>query len=63
MVKPSLVPLDKFRAKNVANMMKFVDFIIHKWPHNMKFGDEMNLKGQELFSRKVRGIHSLGRFP
>ncbi len=26
MVKPNLIPLDKFRSKNVADMMKLVDF-------------------------------------
>jgi hypothetical protein len=54
MVNPNLVPWDKFRPKNVADMMKFVGFIIHEKPRNIKFGDEKNLKGQELFSRKVR---------
>ena len=38
MVKPNLVPLDKFRPKNVTDKMKFVNFIIPERPRNIKFG-------------------------
>jgi hypothetical protein len=45
MVKQNLVPRDKFHPKNVADIMKFTEFIIHERPRNIKFGDKMNLKG------------------
>ena len=63
MVKPKLIPLGKFWPKNVADMMKFVDFVIHKRPSNIKFGDKKNLKGQELFSGKVRRNPLTGEIP
>ena len=63
MVNPILVLRDKFWPKNVANVMKFVNFIIHERPRNIKFGGKKNLKGQELFSRKVRRNPLTGKIP
>ena len=34
MVKPNLVPLDKFRPDNVVNMIEFVNFIVTERPRN-----------------------------
>jgi hypothetical protein len=56
MVKPKLVPLDKFSQQNVADMLQFVDFIVHERPCNIKFGNEKNLKWQELSVQRCRGI-------
>jgi hypothetical protein len=63
MVKPNLVPLDKFRPENVANMIEFVNFIVTERPRNIKWGDEKNLKGQELYCRKVRRNPLTGEIP
>ena len=46
MVNPILVLRDKFWPKNVANVMKFVNFIIHKRPRNIKFGDKRTSRGR-----------------
>ena len=63
MVKPNLVPLDKFRPQTVANLIDYINFIVGERPCNIKWCDGKNLKGQELFSRKVWGKPLTGRIP
>ena len=36
MVKPNLVPLDKFRPQNVANLIDYINFIVGERPYNIK---------------------------
>jgi hypothetical protein len=63
MVKPNLVPLDKFRPTNLAKLIDFIDFIVRERPDKIKFGDEKHLKGQEMYSRKVRRNPITGEVP
>jgi len=63
MMKPNLVPLDKFRPANLANLVDYIDFIVRERPNKIKFGDEKHLKGQELYSRKVRRNPITGDVP
>jgi hypothetical protein len=63
MVMPNLVPLDKFRPQNVENLIDYINFIVGERPCNIKWCDEKNLKGQELFSRKVRRNPLTGQIP
>ena len=54
LVKPNLVPYDKFRPENEARAYEYLFMLSHFAPHRVKFGDEKSLKGQELFLRYVR---------
>ena len=62
-MKPNLVPLDKFRLQNVANLIDYINFIVGERPCNIKWCNEKNLKGQEFFSWKVRRNPLTGQIP
>ena len=63
MEKPNLVPFDKFWPNDVANMIDYINFIVGKRPCNIKWCNKKNLKGQELFSWKVRRNPLTGQIP
>jgi hypothetical protein len=63
LVKPNLVPYDKFRPENKVRLYKYISFIIQVCPHQIKFGDEKSLKGQDLFLRHVRRNPLTGIIP
>ncbi len=63
MVKLNLVPLDKFRPQNVPNLIDYINFIVGERPRNIKWCNEKNLEGQELFSRKVWRTPLTGQIP
>ena len=52
--RPNLVPFDKFRPSNIEKAWDYLGVISRIAPHRIKFGDEKHLKGDEVFSRKVR---------
>ena len=54
LIKPNLVPYDKFRPENEGRAYEFIYMLSHFAPDRVKFGDEKSLKGQELYNRKVR---------
>ena len=54
MVKPNLVPYDKFRPENEMKAYEYLFMLSHFSPERVKFGDEKLLKGQDLYNRQVR---------
>ncbi|KAL7554535.1 hypothetical protein ACHAWF_018025 [Thalassiosira exigua] len=62
-VKPNLVPYDKFRPENKTRAYEFLYMLSHFAPERVKFGDEKSLKGQELYSKKVRRDPETGDVP
>ena len=60
MVKPNLVPYDKFKPSNESRAYEYLYMLSHLAPHRIKFGDKKSLKGQELFLRLVRKNPSTG---
>eukprot|EP00984_Skeletonema_dohrnii_P034680 scaffold33635_cov188-Skeletonema_dohrnii-CCMP3373.AAC.1 len=54
LVKPNLVPYDKFRPDNIVKADKYIRMIKLLNFKRLVFGDEKLLKGQELYNRKAR---------
>ena len=52
--RPNLVPFDMYRPENLEKMIEYVTLVAQMDPSRLKFGDEKQLKGQELYNRKVR---------
>jgi len=52
--KPTLIPYDKFRPKNLERAMEYLLSISKHDRRRIKFGDEKHLKGAELWCRKTR---------
>ena len=63
LVKPNLVPFDKFTVQNEINAREYLLMLMDLNPYKITFGDEKHLKGQELFSRKVRRDPLTGEVP
>jgi len=61
--RPSLVPYDKFRPDNYMTAVEYLNVIVKVDPYQLKFGDEKSLKGQEVYSRKVRRHPFTGEIP
>jgi hypothetical protein len=49
--KPNLVPIDRFKPKNVQLAYDYINTVRQTNPFRLKFGDEKHLKGSELFTR------------
>lgn len=43
-----------YRPENLEKMIEYVTLVAQMDPSRLKFGDEKQLKGQELYNRKVR---------
>lgn len=54
LVKPNLVPYDKFKPDNVEKAIEYMTMLKCLDFRRVVFGDEKLLKGQELFDRKAR---------
>lgn len=54
LVKPNLVPWDKFKPENEIRAYEYLEILINLNPKKVVFGDEKSLKGAELFSKLVR---------
>jgi hypothetical protein len=63
LVKPNMVPYDKFRIDNVIKAFEYIHIILTLDPKRLVFADEKLLKGQELFMRKVRVDPMTGEKP
>ena len=63
MVKPNLVPLDKFKPENQVRAYEYLEFLFAVQPGKVIFVDEKHLKGEELFSQKVRKDPTTGVTP
>lgn len=63
LVKPNLVPLDKFKPQNVVRAFEFLQILFTLQPTKIIFADEKHVKGEELFSRKVRKCLLTGTTP
>ena len=51
---PNQIPIDKFRPENLEQARQFINFVAAADVTRLKFGDEKQLKGAEIFNRKVR---------
>lgn len=63
LVKPNLVPLDKFTTENTIRAYEFVEALRTLNPNRIIFGDEKHLKGEEFWSKKVRRDPITGEVP
>ena len=54
LVKPNLVPLDKFKPENEIRAFEYLNTIFNLDLYKILFVDEKHLGGEEIFSRKVR---------
>ncbi|KAL7530870.1 hypothetical protein ACHAXR_003720 [Thalassiosira sp. AJA248-18] len=63
MVKPNLVPLDKFRPDNQVKAYDYLKVLFTLSPDKVIFADEKHLRGEELFSQKVRRDPTSGYVP
>jgi len=61
--KPNLVPLDKFKPENHVRAYEYLKALFTLHPEKVLFVDEKHLKGQELFSQKVRRCPITGIVP
>lgn len=63
LVKPNMVPYDKFRLDNIEKAYDYINTILTLDPERIVFADEKLLKGQELFNRLVRKDPMTGETP
>ena len=61
--RPNLVPFDKFRPENIERALEYLEIISEIAPERIKFGDEKHLKGDAIFTRKVRHNPITGQVP
>ncbi len=54
LVKPNLVPYDKFKPDNIVKAIEYMSMLKCLDFSRVIFGDEKLLKGQELYNRKAR---------
>jgi hypothetical protein len=63
LVKPSLVPYDKFKLKNLEKADEYLQFLADINPTRLKFGDKKLLKGAEVYCCKARRNTLTGEVP
>lgn len=63
LLKPNLIPFDKFKPENEVRAYRFLETLFAVNPGKVVFADEKHLKGQELFSQKVRRCPETGQVP
>lgn len=63
LVKPNLVPYDKFKPENQVRAFEYLKAVYDLHPDKVVFGDEKHLKSEELFSKKVRKDPLTGETP
>jgi len=63
LVKPNLIPLDKFKITNQIKAYEYLKALFYCHPYKVIFGDEKHLKGEELFCQRVRVDPSTGIAP
>ena len=51
--KPNLVPIDKFKEKNFMRAQDYLEALAKIAPHKLRFGDEKQIKGAEVYCRKT----------
>lgn len=61
LVKPNLVPRDKFTLENLLRTIEYLNLIRQVDRHRLKFCDEKLIKGSEIYSAKVRRDPMTGR--
>ena len=54
LVKPNLVPIDKFKPENEVRAYEYLKALFFLHPDKVLFGDEKHFKGEEVYNRKVR---------
>jgi len=54
LVKPNLIPLDKFKIENEIRAYEFLNVLRTLKTWKVIFGDEKSLKGEEFYSKRVR---------
>ena len=52
--KPNLVPIDKFKEKNFMRAQDYLEALAVIAPHKLRFGDEKQIKGAEVYCRRTR---------
>jgi hypothetical protein len=52
--KPNLVPVDKFKPRNLWLAAEYAEAISIIAPHKLRFGDEKLIKGSEVYCRCTR---------
>jgi hypothetical protein len=52
--KPNLVPVDKFKPKNLWRAAEYAEAIAIIAPHKLRFGDEKLIKESEVYCRRTR---------
>jgi hypothetical protein len=52
--KPNLVPVDKFKPRNLWRAAEYAEAISIIAPHKLRFGDEKLIKGSEVYCRRTR---------
>jgi hypothetical protein len=63
MVKPNLVPIDKFKVENEIKARQFMITFMTLNPEKITFGDQKPLRSQELSNRNVRKDPLTGECP
>ena len=59
-LKPNLIPRDTFEPANQVKSFKYITTLLYLQPFEVVFADKTYLKGEEVFSKKVR-THPLTR--
>ena len=63
LVRPNLVPYDKYTLRNQIRAYEFMNVLRTLNPFRIVFGDEKSIKGEEFWSKKVRRDPILGDVP
>ena len=63
LVRPNLVPYDKYTLRNQIRAYEFMNVLRTLNPFRIVFGDEKSIKGEEFWSKKVRRDPITGEVP
>jgi hypothetical protein len=54
LVKPNMIPRDKFKPSNIEKAREYIDIVSRLHPVLLKFTDEKHLKGEEVCNARAR---------
>lgn len=63
LMKPNLIPLDKFKPENEIRAFEFLNVLFDLNPEKVIFADEKSVKGEDLYNREVRRNPITGEVP